>query len=53
MTGDFIVSIVSIMISRLKNDDVTIILSTVGFTAPRANQIRSPASYLVYPINSI
>lgn len=29
MTGDFIVSIVSIMISRLKNDDVTIILSTV------------------------
>lgn len=31
MTGDFIVSIVSIMISRLRNDDVTIILSTVSY----------------------
>lgn len=30
MTGDFILSIASIMIARLNNDDVTIILSTVG-----------------------
>lgn len=30
MTGDYILSIASIMISRLKNDDVTLILSQVS-----------------------
>lgn len=30
MTGDYILSIASIMISRLKNDDVTLVLSTVS-----------------------
>lgn len=31
MTGDYILSIASIMISRLKNDDVTLVLSQVSF----------------------
>lgn len=30
MTGDYVLSIASIMISRLKNDDVTLILSQVS-----------------------
>lgn len=30
MTGDYILSIASIMISRLKNDDVTLVLSKVS-----------------------
>lgn len=31
MTGDYILSIASIMISRLKNDDVTLVLSQVSW----------------------
>lgn len=34
MTGDYILSIASIMISRLRNDDVTIVLSQVSFFFP-------------------
>lgn len=30
MTGDYILSIASILIARLKNDDVTIVLSEVS-----------------------
>lgn len=30
MTGDYILSIASIMISRLRNDDVTLVLSQVS-----------------------
>lgn len=30
MTGDYILSIASILISRLKNDDVTLVLSKVS-----------------------
>lgn len=32
MAGDYILSIASIMISRLRSDDVTIVLSQVSFT---------------------
>lgn len=30
MTGDYILSIASVLIARLKNDDVTIVLSEVS-----------------------
>lgn len=32
MTGDYILSIASILIARLKNDDVTIVLSEVSYS---------------------
>lgn len=37
MTGDYILSIASILIARLKNDDVTIVLSEVSVNAYNHN----------------
>lgn len=40
MTGDYILSIASIMISRLKNDDVTLILSQVSLKRNYLSEIK-------------